>query len=143
MKKLPLILFIAIMTISNSQAQENLNYQLPPESILQLADFQRAPAVTIDSHQENMLLSYRDTYKSLDDLNQQEISLAGLRVNPVTNISSSMSYISNLKVRKVFGDEPVQVKGLPQKRALPMWPGRPTKQKWLLQTPPPKVLNFG
>ena len=115
MKKLPLILFIAIMTISNSQAQENLNYQLPPESILQLADFQRAPAVTIDSHQENMLLSYRDTYKSLDDLNQQEISLAGLRVNPVTNISSSMSYISNLKVRKVFGDEPVQVKGLPAK----------------------------
>ena len=115
MKKLQLILFISIMTLSNSQAQENLNYQLPAESILQLADFQRAPAVTIDSHKENMLLSYRDTYKSLDDLNQQEISLAGLRVNPVTNISSSMNYISNFKVRKVFGNEPVQVKGLPAK----------------------------
>jgi len=62
-----------------------------------------------------MLLSYRDTYKSLDDLNQQEISLAGLRVNPVTNISSSMSYISNLKIRKVLDDKPVQIKGLPAK----------------------------
>lgn len=115
MKKDVLILFITIMGITNIKAQENLTYQLPPESILQLADYQRAPTVTIDSHKKYMLLSYRDTYKSLDDLNQQEISLAGLRVNPVTNISSSMSYISNLKIRKVLDNEPVQVKGLPAK----------------------------
>lgn len=115
MKKDVLVLFITIMGITNIKAQENLTYQLPPESILQLADYQRAPAVSIDSHKKYMLLSYRDTYKSLDDLNQQEISLAGLRVNPVTNISSSMSYISNLKIRKVLDDKPVQIKGLPAK----------------------------
>jgi len=102
------------MTMTDTAAQENLSYQLPPESILKLADFERAPQVAIDSRRDNMLFSYRPTYKSLDDLNQQEIGLAGLRVNPVTNISSSMSYISNLKVRKVSGDEPVQVKGLPE-----------------------------
>ena len=101
------------MSITITKAQENLSYQLPAESILQLADYQRPPAVTIDSKKEYMLLSYRDTYKSLNDLNQQEISLAGLRVNPITNISSSINYITNLKIRKVSDNEAIQVKGLP------------------------------
>lgn len=110
--KLFILICIAV-GLQEIDAQENLTYQLPPESILRLADFERAPQVVIDSNNENMLFSYRSTYKSLADLNQQEISLAGLRVNPVTNISSSITYVNNLKVRKVNGDEPVQVKGLP------------------------------
>ncbi len=93
--------------------QVNLTYQVPPRPIMELADYERAPAVAVDSRKEYMLLSYRPTYKSLDDLNQTEISLAGLRVNPVTNISSSMSYINNLKVQRVMGNEAVQVGGLP------------------------------
>jgi len=93
--------------------QVNLTYQVPPRPIMELADYERAPAVAVDSRKEYMLLSYRPTYKSLDDLNQTEISLAGLRVNPVTNISSSMSYINNLKVQKVMENEAVQVGGLP------------------------------
>lgn len=101
------------MGLLDINGQENLAYQLPPESILQLADYQRAPSVSVDNRREYMVFSYRNTYKSLDDLNQEEISLAGLRVNPATNISSSITYINNLKVRRVDGDEPVQVKGLP------------------------------
>ncbi len=93
--------------------QVNLTYQVPPKPIMELADYERAPAVAVDSRKEYMLLSYRPTYKSLDDLNQTEMSLAGLRVNPVTNISSSMSYITNLKIQKVMEEEAVQVSGLP------------------------------
>jgi len=94
-------------------AAENLKYQTPPESILQLADYERAPSVSIDTKKEYMLLSYHRTYKSLDDLNQQEMSMGGLRINPVTNIGSSVNYVHNLKVRKVVDAEPIQVKGLP------------------------------
>ena len=103
------------MTIGQTQhtAQENLKYQTPPECIMQLADYERAPSVSIDSKKEYMLLSYYNTYKSLDDLNQQEMSMGGLRINPVTNISSSVNYIHNLKVRKVNDTVPVQVTGLP------------------------------
>ena len=61
-----------------------------------------------------MVFSYRPTYKTLDDLNQEEMKLAGLRVNPVTNISSSVTYISNLKVRKFNEKQETQVIGLPQ-----------------------------
>lgn len=115
MKKLQIILYTIIMATTAINAQEDLKYQLPPESILKLADYQRPPGVTIDSSNEYMLLSYRNTYKSLEDLNQTEISLAGLRVNPVTNISSSASYISQFKIRKVKDKEPIDIKGLPTK----------------------------
>jgi len=111
MKTLTLI-FLLFMSILGAISQENLGYQLPPASILQLADYQRPPSVSMDTRKTFMLLSYRPTYKTLDDLNQQEISLAGLRVNPVTNISSSMNYISSLKMRRLAEKEPVNFAGL-------------------------------
>jgi hypothetical protein len=115
MKKPISNLLITLMIVSSSSyAQENLSYQKPPESILQLADYERAPAVALDTRGEYMLLTYRSAYKTLDDLNQDEISLGGLRVNPVTNIASNTNYISNLKIRKVKDKEPVQVAGLPE-----------------------------
>lgn len=113
MRKQIISLFFIFMTVSGTYGQENPAYQLPPKSILQLADYERAPQVSIDTRKEYMLLTYRPTYKSLEDLNVQEMSMGGLRVNPVTNIASAMSYINNLKVRKVSAKDPVQIKGLP------------------------------
>lgn len=113
MKKLTSTLLFILLTFTNNMAQENLTYQTPPASIMKLADYERAPQVSIDTKKEYMLLSYRSTYKSLDDLNQHEMSLGGLRINPVTNIASATNYINNLKVRKVSDKEPVQVSGLP------------------------------
>ena len=94
-------------------AQENLAYQLPPNEILELADYERAPAVQMDTKKEYMLLSYRATYKTLEDLNQDELRLGGLRINPLTTISSTVTYITNLKLRKIKATIEVQVAGLP------------------------------
>ncbi len=95
-------------------AQENLVYQKPSKEILALADYERAPSVIMDTKKEYMLLTYRNTYKSLDDLNQDELRLGGLRINPVTNISSSVTYINNIKVRKIKDKNEIQVSGLPE-----------------------------
>ncbi len=94
-------------------AQESITYQQPSSEILQLADFQRAPSVMMDSKKEWLIFSYRSTYKSLEELNQPEMRLAGLRVNPVTNISSTVTYINNLKIKKLKDKSETQVKGLP------------------------------
>jgi len=102
-----------ILTGLTTMAQDNLGYQTPPASIMQLADYERSPSVAMDTKKEYMLLSYRSTYKTLDDLNQQEISIGGLRINPVTNIATSTTYINNLKVRKLLDVEPIQVTNLP------------------------------
>lgn len=93
--------------------QENLTYQKPSKSILDLAEYQRTPSVSMDTKKEFMLLSYRNTYKTLDELNQEELRLAGLRINPITNISSTVSYINNLKLRKVKDKNEILIKGLP------------------------------
>ncbi|WHF52189.1 prolyl oligopeptidase family serine peptidase [Chryseobacterium gotjawalense] len=104
---------IALLFVVFASAQENITYQKPSAEIMQLADFERAPSVFMDSKREQMIFSYRDTYKSLDDLSQDEMKLAGLRVNPITNISSTMTYVNNLKTRKLKDKTESQVKGLP------------------------------
>jgi dipeptidyl aminopeptidase/acylaminoacyl peptidase len=114
MKKLIIILMTFISINHSTRAQENLPFQKPSSEILALAEFERAPTVSMDSKKEFMLLSYRDTYKSLSDLNQEEMRLGGLRINPVTNISSTVTYINNLKIRKVSDKNEIQVTGLPQ-----------------------------
>ena len=110
-----LLLSLFIMQATFLFAQEELKYQKPSPEILQLADFERAPTVNMDSKKEYMLFSYRNTYKTLEDLNQEEMKLAGLRINPITNISSTTTYVNNLKIRKVneTDKEPIQVSGLP------------------------------
>ncbi|SNR79115.1 prolyl oligopeptidase family serine peptidase [Flavobacterium sp. ov086] len=111
--KLKVTLFLFLNIGFFAFAQENLTYQKPSKSILDLADYERAPTVSMDTKKENMLLLYRSTYKTLDDLNQDELRLGGLRINPVTNISSTVTYVINLKLRKISGKEEIQVTGLP------------------------------
>lgn len=110
-------------------SQENITFQKPSSSILALADFQRAPSVSMDSKKEYLLLSYRNTYKTLDELNQEEMRLGGLRINPVTNISSSVTYINNLKIRKISDKNEVQVSGLPENAKITFVNWSPNEKK--------------
>ena len=108
------IVFLLLSSLGiNLFAQENLNYQKPSAEILALADYQRAPSVSMNSKKEYLIFSYRNTYKTLDDLNQEEMRLGGLRINPITNISSSITYVNNLKMRKINEKEIRDIKGLP------------------------------
>jgi dipeptidyl aminopeptidase/acylaminoacyl peptidase len=112
MKKQFALLFFSI-SISLLSAQENVTYQKPSKEILELADYERAPNVSMDSKKEYMLLSYRNTYKTLDDLSQDEMRLGGLRINPITSISSTVTYINNLKLRKVNEKNEIKINDLP------------------------------
>ncbi len=112
--------FIAVLfTTGKALAQENLKYQKPPKEIMTLVDYEKIPVVKMDTKKEYMVLIYSDTYKTLESLYQPEIKLAGMRLNPVTNIAVDQDYQNNIKVRKVSvegeaASEPIQVKGLPQ-----------------------------
>ena len=114
MKNCLLLFLFFCFSLNIAVAQENLTYQKPSASIMALADYERAPSVNMDSKKEYMLLTYRSTYKTLDDLNQDEMRLGGLRINPVTNIASATNYISNLKIRKITDKVETQVSGLPE-----------------------------
>lgn len=95
-------------------AQQNLTYQTPPDEILELADVELAPGVQIDSKGEYMVLISRNQYKSIAELSETELRLAGLRINPVTNIGSRTTFYTNLKVKKTSDKDAKQVTGLPE-----------------------------
>ena len=110
-------------------AQVNLTYQKPPQEILELVDVQLAPSTLIDSKAEHVVFLYRDQFKSIAELAEEELRLAGLRINPVTNIGSRSTYYNNVKVRTLEGMEPVQVKGLPQNPRLTNFSWSPDESK--------------
>lgn len=125
------------------EAQENITYQKPSPEILKLADYERPPSVLMNSKKDWIVFTYRPTYKTLEDLSQQEMKLGGLRINPVTNISSSATYANNLKVRKMNDKTEVQVKNLPSNPKITNTSFSPDEKSWLLRIPPIKVWSFG
>lgn len=114
--RLTVLLFLFLF--GNLLAQEKLDYQNPPAAILELVEAPMAPTVRIDSKGENVILFYRDPYKSISELSETELRLGGLRINPKTNIGSRTTYYNNLKVKKTTAKEPRQVSGLPQNARL-------------------------
>ena len=114
-------------------AQDALPYQKPAKEILNLVDVPRAPSTFMDDAQENMVLLFRDNYKSIDELSKEEMRLAGLRINPKTNIGSRVTYFNNLKIQRVGSDKPLKVKGLPKKPRLANFNWSPN-QKYLAFT---------
>ena len=113
MKKLCLPIVLSGLFLS-APAQEELVYQQPPKEILELADFERSPSLSIDSKHTKMLFLYRNTYKTIEELSENEMRLAGLRINPVTNISSTVVYINNLKYKSFREKDAIQITGLPE-----------------------------
>ncbi|MGC4130226.1 MAG: prolyl oligopeptidase family serine peptidase [Bergeyella sp.] len=127
MKKSFTICLLAFMALS--YGQENITYQKPSKEILELADYERVPTVMMDGDRKWLVFTYRDTYKTLDDLNQDEMKLGGLRINPKTNISSTATYTKNIKIRKFNDKTEVQVKGLPQNAKLTNFSFSPDEKK--------------
>ncbi|SFN34366.1 S9 family peptidase [Salegentibacter flavus] len=114
MKKIILSIFSFFLVLGSLQAQENLTYQKPPQEILELVDVPLAPNTIIDSKGEMMVFLYRDQYKSIAELSEEELRLGGLRINPVTNINSRATYYNNLEVKAIDEEKPRQISGLPE-----------------------------
>lgn len=126
--KLKIALF-AIAAFQISYAQENITYKKPSAEILQPADYERPPSIITNSGKDWLVMMYRPTYATLQDLSQQEMKLGGLRINPVTNISSSMTYSDNLKIRKMAEKQEQVVKNLPQNAQMAYFSFSPDEKK--------------
>ncbi|CAN4279423.1 prolyl oligopeptidase family serine peptidase [Pseudoxanthomonas sp. LjRoot125] len=127
--------FLACLWLAagNAFAQDALPYQTPPAEILQLADVQRPPTVVTDSRKQHLVLFYRDNFKSLAELSDEELRLGGLRVNPRTNIASTTTYFTNLQVQSLQGGTARQVAGLPATPRLANFAWSPD-ERWLAFT---------
>lgn len=107
-----------ILLSLGSYAQGSLEYQEPPQEIKELVDAPLAPWVRIDNKGENVVLLFRNAYKTIAELSEEELRLGGLRINPVTNIGSRTTFYNNIKVKKAFDPNAKQVTGLPENARL-------------------------
>lgn len=114
MRKLGYLLFVCIIMTNKLQSQEKLTFQTPPQEILELVDIERPPIVSMDSKSEKILFYYRNPFKSLSDLNKPELKLGGLRINPNANISSTLTYFSEIRFRNVDETEVSTISGMPE-----------------------------
>ena len=106
---------LLILSITFAFSQENINYQVPSSEILDLVEYDRPPTVTYDNDKNFMLFLYRDNYKSIEDLSQEELRLAGLRINPKTNIGSRITYYNNVRIKYLKNKRSVieDINGMP------------------------------
>ncbi len=110
-------------------AQENISFQKPSKEILELVDVERAPSVYMDEKKQNMLLLYRNAFKTIEVLSKKEMRLGGLRIDPATNMGSRTSYFNNIKLKRVKKGTIVQVKGLPSNPKLSSFSWSPDQMK--------------
>ena len=85
----------------------------------------------MDDDKNQMVLLYRNSYKSIEELSKEEMRLGGLRIDPKTNIGSRVTYINNVKLKKLDKKEAkiVQVEGLPENPKLTNFKWSPDQRK--------------
>ena len=126
------VVFIALLLSSFfGISQENLEYQKPPKEILELVDIQRAPWVLLNDDRDYMVLMYRNQYKSIKELSKEEMRLAGLRIDPKTNIGSRTTFYNNIQVKDLSKKDgkQVQASGLPENPSLANFTWSPDQKK--------------
>jgi len=109
-------LFFTILLLLSTfmYSQENLTYQKPPKEILELVEAPLAPIMRMDDKGENFIFLYRSNFKTIDELSETEMRLGGLRINPITNISSRERYYNTVKVRVGRNNREETPAGLPK-----------------------------
>jgi len=113
---MPKTILSILFFFSIIKSQENYSYQKPPKEILELVDVRLPPRVLIDDNRSFIVYLYRDSYKSISELSDPEMKLAGLRLNPNSNSRSRTNYYNNIMISKInqIGEGAKQVKGLPE-----------------------------
>lgn len=107
------VLIVLLSLSAGSGVSAQTEYKLPPAEILQLADI-KAPSLSLVSRNNTYLaLLDRSLYKSLQELAETELRLAGLRINPENFSQSRGTFYTGLKIQRLLTKEPLTITGLP------------------------------
>lgn len=129
MKNIFSVLILFFVACGIAGAQVDITYQKPPEEIMELADVPQTPNVLIDDLNENIVLLHRSKYKTIVELSETELRLAGLRINPVTNIGSRTTFYNKITLMRVGEKVEIEVTGLPSEPRLSYFSWSPDQKK--------------
>ena len=120
---------LCFAVILSPTAPAATDYQKPAEEILQLVDVKRAPYFLMNDSQDTALMLYRDTYKTIAELSEEELRLGGLRIDPKANIGSRDTFYNDLKIQRINSQKTVEIAGLPASPRLSNFAWSPDQQK--------------
>jgi len=107
------VFLIAVSTAVLAFAQEDVPYRKPPKEILDLADVAPPPRVMVDRDARRLVLLAQPGFKTLEELAESELRLAGLRINPRNHNRSRTRYAVGIEVQEIATGRRIQVTGLP------------------------------
>ena len=99
-------------------AQSDFPYQKPDTDILSLADARPAPSIRIKADASLAVLLFRNAYKSIEEMAAPEMKLAGIRINPMTNSPSRITYFNDIKILDILSGTEYSIDGMPVSPAL-------------------------
>lgn len=112
-----LAVMAVLLSSSVLQAQTSLEYQMPPQTIVDLVDTRPTPNVEVSPGDKAgnhwLLIEPISGLPPVGELAQPEFRLAGLRFNPRTNGPSRGRYITSLRLKAFPNVEEKAVSGLP------------------------------
>ena len=113
MKKIYLFALLLSLAFA-ANAQDAVNYQMPPKEMADLLLAKATPTVSINSKADWMLLSTHDSYPSVAELAMPELRIAGLRINPDNFSPSRQSFTNAFTLKSVKTGQSFSITGLPQ-----------------------------
>ncbi len=111
--KLFFLLYLAFFLNTTINCQEIDSYQLPPDEIIELVDAPVTPRVTLNPQRDKLLYIENRGLPNLEDLAVEELRLAGIRIDPLTNGPSRAGYSIGLSISDIDGKNHEDIKGLP------------------------------
>lgn len=94
-------------------AQSSLKYQTPPAEIVALIDGPKNPSVMISPDKKRMLLIEQSDFPSIEELAEEELRLAGIRINPRNFGPSRANYSTGISYMNLSDLKEVKINGLP------------------------------
>ncbi len=94
-------------------AQQDLTFQKPPKEILQLVDVDQPPQTLVERDGRYLVFLTRSSFKTLEELAQPELRLAGLRINPRNHDASRGMYFLGVSAQALATGTPIAIAGLP------------------------------
>ncbi len=128
MKKLSYLIFLFTILTSYSFSQEDLTYQTPHKDILQWADVKMPPGAMINDDADKLILLFSGRFKSIEELSQKELRLAGLRINPVTNIGSRINFRNEMTIFDPGKKKERSISGMPDNAKIASVSWSPTQK---------------
>jgi dipeptidyl aminopeptidase/acylaminoacyl peptidase len=117
-KKAVLIALFLSSAMGELHAQTAMNYQKPPQAIIDLVDTRPTPTVAVSPKDKAgkhwLLIEVISGLPSIADLAQPELRLAGLRFNPKTDGPSRGRYVTSLELKALPDGIEEKIAGMPQ-----------------------------